>query len=326
MPPAADPETFIIASIGDTSLKNARPIYEIVKRNNADLLIINGDITYAADPAGLHALLNDIFGEAYPVLITVGNHDTGIYTDYQEVFLERYNAYKASIANQSLSDVEVLRCEGEIGVNQFCSYKNLGFILSGIGSTCMDDAQLNRNLEQQLGVMEENKLLWRSVFIHKNQHLLQTGTKFDEVGYFAYQESFRRGAAVMTAHEHSYARTKQLENVGSRPSEFVIVPEEELEELIDGMEVLAVGPSSSHVVSNGIGGKSFRGARRQARRRPWWQTLFNGDNNNFNYGAHFCEYNVQGRNDLAYCFLETVDGTKADEYFIVSQNRLPDNN
>ena len=149
---------------------------------------------------------------------------------------------------------------------------------------------------------------------------ISLGMKLDEVGYFAFQESIRLGAPIMTGHEHSYARTKQLNDVGSNPRDFKIVPDEELAELIDGIEVQTVGPGNSHVVSNGIGGRSFRGARKQNAGRPWWQRLFNGDSSNFDYAVHVCEYNVKNRTDLAYCYLLTLDNIIADEYFIVSEN------
>ena len=309
----------IIASIGDIALDNARPTLELVKEKDVDLLILNGDISYQADPEGLHQILDEVLGETFPVVITVGNHDTGIFTDYQEVFLERYNKYRESVTTEETDEVEVLRCLGEIGVNQVCSFKNLGFVLSGLGSTCMNDDELNANLQNQLRFMQENNVIWRTVYIHKNQELLQTGSKKDEVGYLAYELSIAMGAAVMNAHEHQVARTKSLKRVGPRIQDFVLASADDLFEAINGTETLTVGEGTSFVVLNGLGGKSIRKATREGLGRPWWSTVFHSGND-ANYGAHFCEYNVNGQNDLAYCYFETVDGRIVDEYFVRSTN------
>lgn len=309
---------FRIASIGDIEIdSDGRKNLENVASKNPDFLVVNGDITYLADPEGFDAILTDIFGPNFPVMVTVGNHDTGIWTDYQKVVQDRYNRYLASVEGDE--EVTQLRCEGTIGVDGFCSFNNFGLIFSGLGSTCGDDDDLNVNLKAQLQVMEDNDVVWRTVFVHKNQRLLQTGSKIDEVGNQAYENSLSFGAVVMNSHEHTYARTKQLSGVGSSASDFSFVSEED-QENIDGVELINVGADSFAVVANGLGGKSIRSPKSGLESNPWWGKTFNDRSSGINYGAHFCEYGVNGEANLARCFFETVDGFVVDEYFVRSNN------
>ena len=45
---------------------------------------------------------------------------------------------------------------------------------------------------------------------HKNQRILQVGSKSDEVGFEAYNRCAKMGAIIVTGHEHSYCRSKPI--------------------------------------------------------------------------------------------------------------------
>lgn len=309
--------TIVVASLGDIALSNSGPTLELVKRKNPDLLIMNGDLTYEADPKGLVKQLNLILGPEFPVLITVGNHDTGIFTDYQEAINNRYRVYRQANEDDPLS----LRCSGVIGVDQVCSFHSMGIILSGLGSTCLNDPFLNEALEDHLEHLNTSGVTWKTVFIHKNQHLLQTGDKEDEVGYFAFEKSIEHGALVVNSHEHQYARTKQLSAVGKHPSDFVLstdVPKTSINSPND-TEVLVLKEGSSVVVLNALGGDSIRKATKAAKDRFWWQQIFSSSSIGANYGVHFCEYFIDNTENVARCFMETIDGKIADEYFLIAE-------
>ena len=74
----------------------------------------------------------------------------------------------------------------------------------------MNDVFLNTQLEEQLTTLHNEGTVWRTVFIHKNQELLQTGGKKDDVAIDAFRNSLDFGAVVMNAHEHQYVRTTSL--------------------------------------------------------------------------------------------------------------------
>ena len=314
-------DSVLIAQFGDTTLEHLEKNLQLVKDAGADLLIINGDLTYYAEIAGLEKAIISSLGDDFPVLNTVGNHDTGIYTEYQAVFQRQYNRYR-----NTHSGVGDLLCEGEIGVSQVCSFRGLGIVLSGIGSTCSTDERLNAKLVEQLQLFENQNVTWKSVFIHKNQHILQTGSKKDEVGWAAYEAALASGAAMYNGHEHAYARTKQIsafdianqvitttENTG---------PEFSSANLTNGthanLDVLVVKSGATHVVLNGIGGKNVRSATDDAQNDPWWSSLYNS-NVGAVFATHFCEYRAFGRDDLAYCYLENIRSEIVDQYVVLSE-------
>lgn len=306
-----------IATIGDTSLKDGIKVMKMAQTKGIDLFVVNGDLTYEADPEAFDQTLTEIFGANFPVMITVGNHDTGIYTEYQKVMQDRYERYRNSVAG--VDPINTLLCEGMIGVSEKCSFYNMAIFFNGLGSTCSTDEFLNADLREALQNADENDAMWRLVFIHKNQRLLQTGGKSDEVGIQAYENSLEFGALVHNSHEHTYARTKELYGVGTKERDFVFINDEDQDSL-NGKELVNVGANSFAVVANGLGGKSIRDAHGTLAENPWWSATLHDESDGINFGVHVCEYGVDGEDNLAYCYFETLDGFIADEYYIRSNN------
>eukprot|EP00924_Labyrinthula_sp_SR-Ha-C_P014979 maker-scaffold_9-snap-gene-4.13-mRNA-1 protein AED:0.00 eAED:0.00 QI:191/1/1/1/1/1/4/95/507 len=329
-----------VAYIGDVSIKKLETMLTFISSEGADIIVINGDLTYYQAHEEFQNTIFDVLGEGFPVLITVGNHDTGEFTLYQEVALNIYNKVQDSYDANS-SSVEKLQCSGVIGVNHFCSFRNIGFVLSGLGSTCMDDEFLEEELESQLDILNSSSVLWRNLFIHKNQKLLQTGDKADEVGWKAYELSIKYGTTVFNSHEHTYARTKELislgeENLVSSDDGRLVVENtttvtlgtsgltlNEGFEFSDTVEVVDLGSGSTVVVANGLGGKDVRDARSGLESNSWWATTYNSNDrgSGATFGAHFCEYNAEFVNETAaYCYFKTLDDELVDEYILLNQN------
>lgn len=309
------PGTIKIATIGDTTMKEGKIAMELAKSKGIDLFVVNGDLTYAADPEGFDRTLSEVFGENFPVFVTVGNHDTGIYTEYQEVVQDRYERYRQSVAG--LDPLTTLLCDGMIGVNSKCSFFNMALFFNGLGSSCSNDDFLNEDLSEGLAAADSQDVVWRLVYIHKNQRLLQTGGKRDEVGVEAFENSLRYGAYVLNSHEHTYARTKELYGVGLKADDFVFREEADV---LDGKEVINLGANSFGVVANGLGGKSIRDVEAGLDKNPWWASTFHDASEGINYGVHVCEYGINGEGNLAYCYFETLDGLIVDEYYLRSNN------
>ena len=312
-------EPVLIAQFGDTTLENLDKNLRLVRDAGADLLIINGDLTYYAKIDGLEKAIKDSLGEDFPVLNTVGNHDTGIYTEYQAVFQRQYNRYR----NTHSAPGDLL-CEGEIGVSQLCSFRGIGIVLSGIGSTCSTDAILNAKLVEQLQALQTQNVTWKNIYIHKNQKILQTGGKRDEVGWAAYEAALASGAIMHNGHEHAFARTKQISAFDIPNQQIATVENTEFSSsnltngTYDNLEVLVVKAGATHVVLNGIGGRSVRSGKQEREGDPWWSAVYNS-NVDAVYATHFCEYRSSGRDDLAYCYLENIRNEIIDQYLVISE-------
>eukprot|EP00511_Aplanochytrium_stocchinoi_P006165 CAMPEP_0204836088 /NCGR_PEP_ID=MMETSP1346-20131115/24243_1 /ASSEMBLY_ACC=CAM_ASM_000771 /TAXON_ID=215587 /ORGANISM="Aplanochytrium stocchinoi, Strain GSBS06" /LENGTH=415 /DNA_ID=CAMNT_0051970555 /DNA_START=94 /DNA_END=1338 /DNA_ORIENTATION=- len=253
------PENLTIAFLGDIALESYEDVLSTVPAEGAEMLVINGDLTYGTDTEGMEKKLSQILGQDFPVFFTVGNHDTGIWTDYQEQIQKRY------MRARDASTSDDIGCQGTLGVDQVCMYKGLGIVLSGIGSTCGDDKELNTNLVNALQQFEDNNVTWRNIYIHKNQHKLQTGGKDDEVGWEPYDASLAFGAIVHNSHEHTYGRTHQLSGFGPKDQDIVVA--KEVDSFRDDLAI-DIGPGTSHMLFHGAGGNDIRDGKNNLN-KPW---------------------------------------------------------
>mmetsp|Transcript_17133 Transcript_17133/g.22407 ORF Transcript_17133/g.22407 Transcript_17133/m.22407 type:complete len:475 (+) Transcript_17133:259-1683(+) len=305
------PENFTVAFIGDIGIDYMDSAFSNIVDEGADMLIINGDLTYASDADGMEEKLNESFGSVFPVFITVGNHDTSIWTDYQRVNAERYQRVIESNVDDDI------HCSGSIGVDQVCVVKGLGFVFSGIGSGCGSNDEMNANLGPHLQTFESNNVTWKHCLIHKNQRLLQTGTKEDEVGWEPYETCLEQGALMYNSHEHAYARTHQLDGFGPNEADITVakeVPSFSPELSID------IEAGSTMMILNGLGGKSIRDGSSNTN-KPWWAQLYNEDSEaNPSYAVHYCKYNFAGDANKAFCYYVNSEGTVIDEYFMTRVN------
>ena len=167
-----------IAILGDQGIRNSSvQVLKLVKDFNADLLVHTGDFDYQDKPLEFVNMLKTNLGPKFPILVVPGNHDilqwfsTG---GYKELFGNL--AHDSGIADY---------CTGELGIKQTCVFGNIVIVLSGIGTLGTGHLEY---LESSL--QEHADLPWKFCIWHKNQHLLQTGDKPDEVGYQAYGSFF----------------------------------------------------------------------------------------------------------------------------------------
>ena len=107
------------------------------------------------------------------VLAVPGNHD----------ILKWFapDGYKELLSKNQLNSGISAYCDGEVGIQQSCRFGNIFVILSGIGTLGTNHLEyLDKSLKMNSN-MQFKFCIW-----HKNQHLLQTGDKPDEIGYQAY--------------------------------------------------------------------------------------------------------------------------------------------
>jgi hypothetical protein len=159
-------------------------------------------------------------------------------------------------------------------------------------------------LEKQLGSKACKNSLWRVCSWHKNQRLMQTGKKPDEVGWRAYELARKAGAIIATGHEHAYSRTHLM-------SDF------EKQVIASTSRELVLEEGKSFCFVSGLGGHSRRPVYKNLDKNPWWASVYTEDQKN-NFGALFGVFNVDGQKNKARFYFKTIDDIVIDEFEVVS--------
>lgn len=301
---AVPDENLLVALVGDLG-KGAHPrsVYKLILDEGADFLIILGDFDYTDSPSAFQSDLEAVLGTDFPVFAVVGNHDVKKWSGYQPIFEDR------------LAKIPGAQCSGDLGVDAECTYRGLHFVLSGVGTI----GKKGDHEQYIADALAADDSLWSLCAWHKNQRDMQAGDKPDEVGWTAYQHCQQDGAIIVAGHEHSYARTRTLTDLGNAKGQHGAT----------GMpELLEVGPGSTFSVVSGLGGKSIRAYSKNLHDgQQWWATLYTSDYHRKNgvevkgskadYGALFMRFHVDGDPNTAHGYFKSVSGEVADEFDVV---------
>jgi hypothetical protein len=292
-----------VAFVGDQGANtNTTNVLKLIKAEGAQFVIILGDFDYSSDPDKWDAQLTTGLGADFPVFAAAGNHDMDAWPDYQKKLTAR------------LAKITGAKCTGDYGVKATCNYLGLFFILSGVGTTGTGHETFIKDS------LVADKSIWRVCAWHKNQQDMQLGDKGDEVGWTAYQHCQNNGALIMTGHEHSYERTKNLNALGNRAMGHGAFGD--LAKLV----VKSGAPGATFVTVSGLGGVGIRDydASRHAD-DTWWASWYaiNGHLKNgvkmttaSGYAATFVTFNVDGDPKKARGYAKNVAGVELDSYEI----------
>ena len=281
-----------VAFIGDQgSSEAARAVLRLIKAEGTDLVLIQGDLDYEHDPAAWDALVTEVLGADFPLFAAVGNHDDKRWYGpggYQERLQAR------------LSRIPDAACSGDLGVRSSCVFRGLFFILSGAGTIPREPDHPDHvaYIRDQLA---RSDAVWRICSWHKNQNLMQVGSKANDVGWQPYEACREGGAIVATAHEHSYSRTHLMDDF-------------ETQSVASTSDTLVIEEGKTFAFVSGLGGKSIRRQRLDGR---WWASVFSSDQD-ADFGALFCEFLVDGAPDRAHCYFKDIDGDVPDRFDVIS--------
>ena len=279
-----------IAFIGDQGIRSkSKMVLELIKEENAELIVLLGDFDYHDDPDTWIEQTNDIMGEDFPLLAVIGNHEIDVWPEYQQKLQERLEV---------MEDVE---CTGDLGVKNICNYKGIFITFSGID--IIGTGHLSYIKEQ----LAEDDSVWRICAWHKNQRLMQVGDKEDETGWDVYDECRRNGAIIATAHSHSYSRTHLMNNFRNQ-------------EIDSTDNNLQIEKGKTFAFVSGLGGMSRHYQDDELINNPWWASTYisdGGDNNN--YGALFCTFNENGQENKGHCYFKDIAEKIIDEFEITSK-------
>ena len=291
-----------VAFIGDQGLVgDGLSVLELIRDEGADFVIHAGDFDYLNDPAAWDAQIDATLGEGYPYFVSVGNHDLPAWAG-ADGYQDRVRA--------RLSQIDDVVCAGDLGVNSSCRYRGLFFVLSGVGT-------LGEHGEDYLrAALAQDRSMFRICSWHKNQHDMQVGSKTDEVGWGAYQVCQEQGALIINGHEHSYARTLNLTDVGNVNAGHGA--------LGDPAHLL-LAPKMTAVIVSGLGGHSHRPFTQDHEADTWWASIYAlnlqvkngvtaGTDAEIESGALFIEFNVDGDPSRAHGYFKTIGHKIVDDF------------
>lgn len=205
--------------------------------------------------------------------------------------------------SRRLKKVRGTRCIDDLGILSACTYRNLFFILSGIGTIpkTPDDPRHVAYLREKLA---QSRAAWKICSWHKNQSAMQVGNKKDAVGWAAYETCREAGAMIATGHEHSYSRTHLMDHFEGRS-------------IVSKSSFLRLAKGRSFAFVSGLGGQ---GVRRQRRGGPWWAAVHARDQG-ASPGALFCTFAAGENANRAHCYFKTVAGEVVDRFTILNEGR-----
>lgn len=283
------PINFTVAFIADQGLNNnSKAVLQLIKDENADMVLHQGDFDYKDNPDAWDQQINDVLGMNFPYFASIGNHDVAAWDDYRQKLQARLDRIDA-------------KCFGNLGVKAACTYKGIFFILSGVGTK---DFNHNSYIKKQLA---QDNSIWSICSWHKDQRLMQVGGKHDETGWEVYEECRKGGAIIATGHEHSYSRTYLMGNF-------------ETQSIASTSSTLQIEKGKTFAFVSALGGKSIYPQNNELVANPWWAAVYTPAQN-ANYGALFCIFNVDGNENKAHCYFKDIDGNIADEFDAVSNVR-----
>jgi len=276
-----------VAFIGDTSTgTNFTSVLNLIKTEGASAVVVEGDMSYSADPTTWWSNVESVLGTTFPVFISRGNHDDS-----------SWSGYLPKAANHLGGAV---REAGAHDANYKTTWRGLVIATVRVGDTGARITPLLSN----------DPHIWKICNWHHNQQAMQVGGKTNEMGWDVYETCRLQGAIIQTGHEHSYERTRTLSSVSSQI----------VDSTCAGASNLCVGPGRSFVNVVGLGGNSVR---TQARCLPTtfpygcngeWAFIYTSDQG-ATHGAQFITFNA-GAPKIASGYFKNINGQTVDTFTI----------
>ena len=320
------PANFKVAFIGDSGSSDGfESVLNLIKEEKAEITVHAGDMSYSILPEGplkWNMVVNKVLGTNYPYIMTIGNHDT--------LHWHRASWGYVTLFKKRLAQIKDLHCyveskDKQLGVKSFCEYKGIIFILSGVGTKGDYHPNFTENV-----LNEYKDKTWKICTWHKNQKDMQVGSKVDETGWESYKICNKYGAIIATGHEHSYARTKTLTDIGNKNKNHGAIGKS------DNIEL---APYKNFAFVSGLGGKSIRPYNcNLGGLKPWWASIYTSNyivknekilkplncfesedekiSDDIKYGVLFITFNYEGKINKAKGEFITTDGEILDEFII----------
>jgi len=272
-----------VAFTGDTDTgDDFKKVLALVKSEGAQLLVVQGDLTYSYHPAADWFAAAD--GLGIPYFASKGNHD---YSWTQAGGL-------GAGFDDRLGKWSITPDDGKPSAQSYSvTYKGLKFVMVGdTGGT--SDSKRPTYVAKQL---QNDDHIWKICSWHKNQRATNVGPKEDEMGWTIYEYCRQAGAIVAQGHSHTYARSKTITADQAQT----------VDDACGDPFDLCIAPGKHFFFDASLGGVETRAKDATWGAKPWWGATYDAD-----FGALFIEFNVDGDPKKAHGYFKNVGGTIVD--------------
>lgn len=275
-----------VAFIGDQgNNSNSRAVLTLVANEDTDLLLIQGDLGYAANAAKTwDANITNALGKDFPVLTVVGNHENFEWPTYKRLIQERIDRNPA------------LDCIGDTGVKALCQFANIDVVQVASGITEVAGVNPDDNYAEYIRTSYSSltsNLRWRICSWHKNQRDMQPASKGNSTGWEIYDACLDAGAIIAMAHAHAYSRTHLLSNFSEKT-------------VVSKSSNMTLKPGQSFAFVSGLGG---RDVVPQEHGGDWFASIYTASQG-ATHGALFCTFEIA----TADCYFKAIDGAIPDSF------------
>ncbi|MGC4095316.1 MAG: DNRLRE domain-containing protein [Polyangiaceae bacterium] len=276
-----------IAFVGDTDTGSAfTSVLGLIYAEGASAIVVEGDMSYSANPTAWWNAVESVFGTSFPVFISRGNHDDS-----------SWSSYLPKAANHLGG---ATRVAGAHDASYKTTYRGLVIATIKKGDT-------GSNITPFLS---GDSHIWKICNWHQNQASMQIGGKGDEMGWDVYETCRNAGAIIQTGHEHSYERTKTLTNFASQT----------VDSTCSSPSSLCVGAGRTFASVVGLGGNSVRDQTRcLPSTYPYgcngeWAFIYTNQQS-ATHGVQFITFNDTGPKH-ATGYFKNINGTTVDTFTI----------
>ncbi|GMV13416.1 MAG: metallophosphoesterase [Polyangiaceae bacterium] len=290
-----DKQNLRVAFFGDTSSgTNFKNVLGVAMADKADFILGGGDYDYSYNPSAWLTAMNSVVGADYPIFGAVGNHDHTTWEPYATEYKSRMQ--KAGIAPD----------DPDFTDEKFSIvYRGIKIVFVGQNGKNTEFADY---IKAQFATDDH---IWRLCVWHKNQQAMQVGGKGNEMGWGVYENCRDAGAIILTAHEHSYHRTRTLTDMTNQV----------VDSTCSDPKKVCVGPGRTFAVVSGLGGNSVRDQERCLPStfpygcKQEWGFIYTS-NQNATYGTVFIDFYVNGDPKQAKAYFKNVQNQIVDEFDI----------
>jgi len=294
----AAPAGLTLAFVGDSGVAHLDETLHLIRQEGASAVVFNGDTSYMQQNGDWVELFKKHLGST-PFFVAARGGDTNSLGDLQE----RTSATWAS-SNTS-------QCRGEVGVQNVCTHRGMGLLLSG-GSAqqavcATGSRQRKAFFEKALSEFAQQDVHWPiCVFdFHSN--------RAPSTGWTNYRLCLKRGALIISSHQHPYTRTHEVTMVTDKAPHVHISRRVEPGSGVAGAAVMREGHSV--VVFTGKESVGSDLGSGEAAIAPTQRSVVG-------HGAFFCRFHVEGDPDLARCFFKDIAGNVADDFYLRRKNTV----